>query len=133
MVTYRPCLSTALAIACAISLQAAIAAAQPSGPAPSQCFLPSNIEGFRAPDEHTVYLRVAVNDIYRLNLTAFCPGLSFRQGIGLQSTPGSPWICSPVDATVVFSDHGVAARCPVTAIHKLTAAELGALPKRDIP
>ena len=98
----------------------------------NQCFLRSNINGFQAPDDHTVYIRVGVNDIYRLSLMVDCTSLSFRQGIGLESTPGDPWICSPIQATVVYRDTGIRNRCPVSDIHKLTPAEIAALPKRDL-
>ena len=64
----------------------------------------------------------ASNDIYRLGPDERLPGLTFRQGIGLESTPGDPWICSPIQATVVFRDTGIRNTCPVTGIHKLTPA-----------
>jgi hypothetical protein len=112
------------------------ASAQPahadSGKA-EQCFLGANVDGFNAPDDHTVYLSANVHDVYRLDLMGSCTGLSFRQGIGLERTPGNSWICSPLDATIIYNDHGIHERCPVTAIHKLTPAELVALPKKDRP
>ena len=98
-----------------------------------QCFLGANVDGFNAPDDHTVYLSANVHDVYRLDLMGSCTGLSFREGIGLERTPGSSWICSPLDATIIYNDHGIHQRCPVTAIHKLTPAELAALPKKDRP
>jgi uncharacterized protein DUF6491 len=98
-----------------------------------QCFLSSNINGFQAPNDHTVFIRVGVNDIYRLDLMNDCPGLSFRHGFGLKSTPGDPWICSPIQATVVFRETGIHNRCPVSGIHRLTPPEVAALPKRYLP
>ncbi|MET0295423.1 MAG: DUF6491 family protein, partial [Phenylobacterium sp.] len=41
--------------------------------APRQCFRPQDINNFRAADDRTVYLRVGVNDIYRLDLIGPCP------------------------------------------------------------
>jgi hypothetical protein len=99
----------------------------------NQCFYTRNINGFQAPDDRTVYIRVGVRDIYRLGLMVGCSGLTFRQGIGLESTPGDPWICSPIQATVVYRDTGIHNRCPVSDIHKLTPAEIAALPRRDLP
>ena len=97
------------------------------------CFLRSNVEGFSAPNDRTVYLQTSARDTYRLDLMTECTGLSFRQSLGLEARPGSPWICSPIEATVVFRDAGVNERCPVTAIHKLTPDEIAALPKHDRP
>ena len=116
----------------ALALSAATAVAQP-GSSGAQCFARQNIEGFQAPDDHTVYLRVGVNQIYRLDLMVPCAGLSFRNDIGLWSTAGDPWICSPIEATVAYHEGGIPTRCPVSAIHRLTPAEVAALPKRDRP
>jgi len=80
---------------------------------PRTCFLRHDINGFNAPDDKTVYLRVGVRKLYRLDLMGTCTGLSFREGFAL--------------------DHGVTERCPVTAIHALTDDEAKALPKRQRP
>jgi hypothetical protein len=98
-----------------------------------QCFLSSNVEGFRAHDDKTLYIRVGVSEIYRLDLMSNCFDLSYREALGFEHTPGNPWICSPLDATVVYRTNGIPNRCPVSAIHKLTPAEITALPKKDKP
>jgi len=98
-----------------------------------QCFRPHDINGFNAPNEHTLYVRVGIHDIYRLDLMGDCGELTFRQSIGLETFPGLGWVCSPLDATVVYRETGIPERCPVTAIHKLSADEIAALPKRDRP
>jgi hypothetical protein len=99
-----------------------------------QCFARREIAGFRAPNDRTVYVRVGVSDVYRFDLMGDCAGLSFREDIGLQSVPGGdPWICKPIQATVVYREQGIPSVCPVSAIHKLTPEEFAALPKRDGP
>ena len=101
---------------------------------PRECFYSHNINGFNAPDEQTLYIRVGVKDYYRLDLTTGCTGLSFRESIGLKTTPpGDNFICDPIQAEVVFNDHRIPAECQVTAIHKLTDAEFAALPKKERP
>jgi len=97
------------------------------------CFWARNVNGFNAPDEETVYIRVGVSDIYRLDLMYACSGLTFRQDIGLERQPADAFICSPLEATVVYRDAGIPQRCPVTAIHKLTKDEAAALPKKFRP
>ena len=128
-------LAASAAVLAGAGLSAPVVSAQPAAGSShgNQCFLRSNINGFQAPDDRTVYIRVGVNDIYRLSLMVDCTSLSFRQGIGLESTPGDPWICSPIQATVVYRDVGIRNRCPVSDIHKLTPDEIAALPKRDLP
>ncbi len=98
------------------------------------CFARSEVESFSAPDDHTVYLRVGVNQDYRLDLMTNCLDLTFREGIGLEDQPASAFICSPLEATVVYrAAGGIRQRCPVTAIHKLTPQEVAALPRKDRP
>ena len=111
---------------------AATAIAAPRAPREA-CFVRDNVEGFSAPDDRTVYLSTSTRDVYRLDLMTECTGLTFRQTFGLEDSPASPWICSPLEATVIVKDAGIRQRCPVSSIHKLTAAELAALPKRDRP
>jgi len=92
-----------------------------------------NINGFNAPNDRTVYIRSGASDIWRVDLMNDCTGLSFRQDIRLHSLAGDPWICGPIQAEVSFRDTGIAERCPVTGLHKLTADEVTALPRRDRP
>jgi hypothetical protein len=97
------------------------------------CFYDRDISNFNAVSDSTVYLRVGVSKVYRLDLMSPCTGLTYRQRVGIKTTPGSRWICSPLDAEVVYSDNGFPQRCPVTGLHALTPAEVAALPKKDRP
>jgi hypothetical protein len=132
-------LASTLAAALAALACAGDALSQPAGPAPAAgsanaCFSARDINGFNAPDDHTLYIRVGVHDVYRLDLTQGCSDLTFRDGIGLRSVPpGDHFICSPIQAEVVYRDHGFPERCDVTAIHKLSKADLAATPRRDLP
>ena len=54
------------------------------------CFARSNVDNFVAPDDRTVYVRVGVTDVYRLDLMSDCANLSWRNAIGFKTTPGSP-------------------------------------------
>ncbi len=123
----------AAAVGAALAAMPAAVSAQPAAQPQNQCFLTANIAGFNAPDKRTVYVRVGVNQIYRLDLMTDCLSLPFRLSIGLQTTPGQPWVCSPLDATVLYNTGGIQQRCPVSAIHKLTPDEVASLPKKDRP
>ena len=46
------------------------------------CFFQRDVSSFSAAGEHTVYLRVGVNDYYRLDLTSDCQNLDFCAGPG---------------------------------------------------
>jgi hypothetical protein len=125
----RPMLA-ALALA-ASALAATATDAQP--PHQQQCLYVHNINGFNAPNDHTIYVRSSVSDIWRLDLMTDCIGLSFKQGFRLRSAGGDPWICEPIQAEVSIRDTGIAQRCPVSGLHKLTSDEVAALPRRDRP
>ena len=136
----------------AVVWSAALAALAPSALAPSAqagaqtsppdrssrpqnaCFNVRMIDNFNAPDESTVYIRVNVNEIYRLKLFAPCPNVNWDQSIALQNRSGSSWICDPLDAELLVRDPGLGRqRCPVSEMRKLTPAEVAALPKKDRP
>lgn len=118
-------------------LGAVLCLAAPAASAASShdtCFARRNVESFSAPGDQTVYLRVGVNGIYRLDLMTHCLDLSFRESVGLEDQPASAFICSPLEATVVYrAAGGIPQRCPVKAIHKLTPEEVAALPRKDRP
>ncbi len=113
------------------------AAADPAAPAPKkdkgQCFLIRQINGFSAPDDHTVYVRVGLKRIYRLDLMKDCVDLSWRLSLGLEVQPPDSWVCDPLGVNVVYRETGIPDRCPVSAIHPLTPDEIAALPKKNLP
>jgi hypothetical protein len=118
----------------ALGATAARAADTPAKPA-SQCFWARNVDSFAAPDDHTVYVRVNVRDVYRLDLMISCPDVDWNQRVELRSTHGAGGsICNPLDAEIVSHATGIGRqRCPVKTMTKLTPAEVAALPKRAKP
>lgn len=123
----RAVLSMALGAAIALTGQAAVAST------PQACIARRNINGFSAPDDRTVYIRAGVNQYFRLDLMNDCLNLSFRQSIGFDNRPNRNWICTPLEATIVYRGNGIRQRCPVKAMRKLTPDEVAAVPKRDLP
>lgn len=117
----------------ASALAATSAGAQPPPSPRQQCLYVRNINGFNAPNDHTIYVRSSVSDIWRIDLMTDCIGLSFKQGFRLRSAGGDPWICEPIQAEVSLRDIGMPQRCPVSGLHKLTPDEIAALPRRDRP
>jgi hypothetical protein len=98
------------------------------------CFNVRMIDNFNAPDESTVYIRVNVNEVYRLKLFAPCLNVNWDQTIALQNRSGSSWLCDPMDAELLVRDPGVGRqRCLVSEMRKLTPAEVAALPKKSRP
>jgi hypothetical protein len=126
-----------------IALAAALAALTASGamapaalakaPAPHRdCFWTRDVNNFAAADEHTVNVKVGVRDVYQMEMFGSCPDVDWNQRIALVSR-GTSMICSGLDAEIITHSPIGPQRCPVRNIHKLTAAEIAALPKRARP
>jgi hypothetical protein len=98
-----------------------------------QCFYANNINNYTTQGERTLYLRVGVADVYRLDLMNDCPELSFRQRIQFTHVGASSSICSPIDMTIQFRQAGARRLCPVSDMRKLRPDEVSALPKRLRP
>jgi hypothetical protein len=96
------------------------------------CFYTRNVSSWSAADDKTVYVRVGVKDIYRLDLLGPCPDIDWNWSIALESH-GSSWICSPLDATIIAKSPIGPQRCPVREVTKLTPQEAAALPKKQKP
>lgn len=110
----------------------AVAAASKTGNA---CFYSRNADGFSAKGDRTVYLRAGMRDVYELTLFAPCLDIDWAQHIALKSQTGSDFICEGSNAPYeIFSPSATGAqRCQVSAVRKLTAAEVAAMPKKDRP
>ena len=100
-----------------------------------QCFWARNVNSFAAPDDHTVYIRVGVRDVYRLDLMISCPDVDWNQRVALESSHGAGGsICNALDAEIVSHATGLGRqRCPVKTLTKLTPEQVAALPKRAQP
>jgi hypothetical protein len=113
----------------------AAAAAAPDQTAKDACFLSNSWKGWTAPgDGDFLYLRINLNDIYRVDLT---PGTHVRKGADnflVSEVRGSNWICTPLDLDLQLSDHN-GFRQPLIArsLRKRTPAEIAAIPRKDLP
>lgn len=96
------------------------------------CFHASNVSGFRAPDDKTVYVRVGVRDIYQMEMMGSCPQIDWAEKIGIR-TRGSEFICSGLDADLISPTSIGPQRCPVRMLRKLSPEEAKALPPKSKP
>ena len=99
------------------------------------CFLSANWEGWKSPSPRVIYLRVRINDIYRLELSASSSQLQDPDVHLVNRVRGSDWICSPLDLDLeVVDDHGVM-REPlfVKSIARLSPDEVKAIPAKFRP
>jgi hypothetical protein len=103
-------------------------------PAPA-CFFSSNWDGWHAPDNKTIYFRVNVRDIYKVELESASSLLTWPDVHLVSRIHGPDTICQPIDLdlTVVDSDGHVRDPLFVKAITKLTPEQVAAIPKKDLP
>lgn len=104
------------------------AAARPK----NNCFWADSVSNFRAADQNTVFLRVGVKDVYRLDMLSRCHEIDWTQKIGILSR-GSNRICSGLDAELITPSPIGPMRCPVKTVTRLTPEEIALLPKGSRP
>ena len=107
-------------------------AKSPASPSKHQCFFTRNADGFAAPDEKTLYVRVGVRNVYQFEMFVPCQDMDWNQRIALVSRASSS-ICTGMDAEVVTHSPIGTLRCPVRSVRKLTPEEIAALPPRARP
>jgi hypothetical protein len=132
--TTKPSLATLLLAApLVLAMGAGPAQAAPqSKPSPQrQCFYAADVSGFTPAGDGTVYVR-AVKDVYAFKLFGPCPDINWTLRLGLVSR-GSDFICSGLDAELIVPSQIGRQRCPVQDIHKLSPAEVAALPRKLRP
>jgi hypothetical protein len=134
MMQTRTALAAAVAALFALGATASAPAyaKSPAATGKTQCFFTRNADGFAAPDEKTLYVRVGVRDVYQFEMFGRCPDIDWNQRLALVSRPGSS-ICTGMDAEVISHSPIGPQRCPVRSVRKLTPDEVKALPPRSRP
>lgn len=131
-------LATTLAGLAALSvlgLAVADADAQTTPKPAQECFYSNDWDGWKAtPNSKSIYIRVGVSKIYRLDLSAACPELNSPNPHLITKLHGGSSICSALDLDLRVSDGaGFSTPCIVANITPLSAAEAAALPKNLRP
>jgi hypothetical protein len=120
-----------------LSMTAGLARAEEPAEAPKEaqsCFLSSQWQGWKSPNENVIYLRVGVRDVYRVDLAYGSPMLKWHDSHLISRVRGSSWICSSLDLDLkVASYHGFAEPLFVKSITKLTRDEAAAIPPQFQP
>jgi hypothetical protein len=101
----------------------------------SDCFRTSDWEGWHAPNSKTLYLRVHMHDIYRVDLSSGSSLLTGPDTHLVNVVRGSNYVCSPLDLdlTAVENGIGIPEFLIASAITKLTPEQAAAIPKKDLP
>ena len=119
----------------AVAAPAFIASASAADPAKS-CFPVREIDGWRAADAKTIYLRVAQTRYYRLDLGNPCSVLTDKGAHLITKTTGSDLVCTAADwdlGAARDTPGSLPMRCIVKTMTPLSAAEADAIPKEFKP
>jgi len=103
---------------------------------PKSCFLITQFENWKAPDDKTIYIRVNLNRFYRLDVTGSCPSLKFPDAFLITKTRGPSTVCSAVDWDLRVGQTGqpgFQSPCIVKTMTPMTPDEVAAIPKKFKP
>jgi hypothetical protein len=109
-------------------------AAQQTGPL-KRCFYARDWQGWHAPNEHMMYVRVNMHQIYRVDFASSCQALTWPDAHLITTFRGSDSVCTPLDLDIKVSDspHGIPEPCIASGLSELTPEEIAAIPKKDLP
>ena len=122
----------------AVSLGSLSAMADPAPQAPPgtppRCFFIQNFQNWKAPDAKTIYIRVNVNQYYRLDMAGRCDALTYPNSHLITQWRGTTTACDGIDWDLKVSQGtGVRQACIVKSQTPLTPAEAAAIPKKFKP
>jgi hypothetical protein len=123
-----------------LALAAAAASSVPPASAGAEgraCFRANDWHGSSAAGPRELYIRVNINEIWRLDMAQDCPGARSPGPVAIGDLVSGPsnQICSGVDLQITVKPRGGshASACIVKSIQKLTPDEVKALPRKAIP
>lgn len=128
----------AAAMAAGVAATAFAATEKPATGAPehSACFSSMQWKGWKAKDEHTMYIRVGLRDVYEVGFKQGCRQAQYPDAHLVTVFRGSNYVCRPIDLDIAVSDSGpgaISVPCIATSLRKLPAAEAAAIPKKYQP
>jgi hypothetical protein len=130
-------LLASLALTAPTLAQPAPGATSKPAPAENQCFPISSFENWRALDNKTMYLRVNVNEYFRIDMSGECPELTYPDAHLITVWRGSSEVCGPLDWDLKVADGSgpgsFAVPCIVKGQTRLSPAEAAAIPKKFKP
>jgi len=116
-----------------ILVLAAVAALAPAAASADTCFRTRDISNHRKADNHTLYMRVGLKDVYRIGSKGACLAGATSNDALMVGAPPSGLVCSPVAFDLGVRQGGHVTPCIVDSIVKLTPQQVAALPKGSRP
>ena len=99
------------------------------------CFPANDWQGWASPSPTVIYIRVLLNDVYRLDLSAGSWRLQDPAVHLVNRVRGAAWICGPLDFDLELADdQGVMRQgLIVKSMQRLTSDEVKAIPAKFRP
>jgi hypothetical protein len=99
------------------------------------CFYISQWRGWKAPNDHTLYLGVNFRDVYEVQLAGSSPLIQYPDARIISVTRGPPDVCNPVDLQLSVSTEPYGINEPLIAksLVKLTPEQVKAIPPKYRP
>ncbi len=139
----------ALGVLCAAAATAAATADPKAAPAPAadkspvtatppvpakRCFRLHDWNGWRTPDGKTMYIRIGVSDLWRIDMTGTCGGLRSSSSHLVTRVHSGDLVCDALDLDLSVQDtNGFTEPCIIQSIRPLTDVETKALDSKDRP
>ena len=104
--------------------------------AANNCFSLSDWRGWKADGDQTLYLKVRMHDVYRVDLSEKENFLNAPNMHLVTKSYGSDMVCNPLDLDIRLADSispAFASHLFIKAITKLTPEEIEALPEKVRP
>lgn len=134
----KPAQTAAATLALICAAQASVAGTPATHPKPpldhTPCFFISQWEGWKAPNDHTLYLAVNFHEVYQVDLAGTSSLLSDPDARLVNVTHGPDSVCSSLDLQLTVATFGGMEE-PLIATHlsKLTKEQVAEIPKKFRP
>jgi hypothetical protein len=98
------------------------------------CFYGRDMEEWKSPDPHTMYVSVNPGRTYRVTFNQPCSPLSYVDARIITKFHGPDSVCGPMDWDLHVSDReGNRQACMVSSMSLMTPAEVAAIPSKYRP
>jgi len=105
-------------------------------PAQNACFPITEFRGWKAPDTRTIFIRVGLDRVYRLDLANTCSLLATPNSHLITKTRGPDLVCSAIDWDLSVSEPppgNIPEPCIVKKMTPLSPEEAAAIPPKFRP
>ena len=121
-------------------LSVGFVAAVSAGPVSAQdvssgaCFYGRNMEEWKSPDAHTMYVSVSPDRTYKVTFNQPCTALSYVDARLITKFSGPDSVCGPLDWNLRVADRaGNRQSCMVSSMALMSPAEVAAIPSKYRP